>query len=201
MEKEILTKEIAKKLMEVEGEGRGVALKGQLEFVLKEKGEEGLKEIEEEMARVDCPIKYREIRAMEFYPVGWEAVNLLAMKKLFNFQEEDFKRMAEFESKTSLVMRVFLKYLFSIDKMVKEVPQIWKKNYTKGNLRLIDFKEEEKRVILRLEDFSLHPIHCFCLKSYIASIMKMMLKKDVSSKEIKCTFWGDEYHEFIFRWE
>ena len=197
---EILNKQIAQKLMKTEGQGRGVALKGQMEFILKEKGKEGLKEVEEEMAKVGCPVKYREIRAMEFYPVGWEAVNLLAMKKLFNFSEDDFKRMAEFESKTSLIMRVFLKYLFSIDKMVKEVPEIWKRNYNKGELKVMYFNEKEKQVIIRLEDFSLHPIHCFCLKSYIASIMKMMLKTEVSSKQVKCTFLGDKYHEFVFKW-
>lgn len=46
-----LNKEIASKLMKIKGEIRGVDLKADAEFVLKAKGEEGLRKVEKEFKK------------------------------------------------------------------------------------------------------------------------------------------------------
>ena len=74
---ETITKEIAQKLMETKGETRGMSIKGDLEYVLYKKGKEGLKKIEDEMARLGYPIKYKKMKSMKFYPIGLEALNFL----------------------------------------------------------------------------------------------------------------------------
>jgi len=57
-----LTKEFAQKLMEIKGEVRGVAFRTDTEYILREKGEEGLKKLEDKMARLGYPIKYKKLR-------------------------------------------------------------------------------------------------------------------------------------------
>ena len=49
---EIISKEIAKKLMEMKGKSRGMAVKDDFEYVFREKGEEGVRKLEDELARV-----------------------------------------------------------------------------------------------------------------------------------------------------
>ena len=56
-----LNKETASKLMAMKGEVRGIALKSHQEFIMNEKGEAGLKALEDEMASLGYPIKYKDI--------------------------------------------------------------------------------------------------------------------------------------------
>ena len=81
---EILNKKIAQKLMQMKGELRGLAIKDDAEFILKNQGKEGLEKLERKLAEVGVPIKYGEIRSTDFYPIGLEPLTLLAIKKLFN---------------------------------------------------------------------------------------------------------------------
>jgi len=197
---EILNKEIAQKFMKLEGEARGISFKGEMEYILNEKGPEGLKKLEEEMAKVGVPIKYKEISAMRFYPIGMEIVTMLAIKKVFNFDQEDFRKMGNFESKLSLIIRVFMKHLFSIEEAAKEAPNVWRKNYTIGNLKVAKIDKNEQYAILRVEDFCLHPIICQILEGYFASIGKMIIGKEVSCRETKCMHQGADCHEFLLKW-
>jgi predicted hydrocarbon binding protein len=200
MTEEILNKEIAQKAMEIKGEARGVSFKGELEYILKEKGKEGLEKVEEAMAEAGAPIKYKEISDMRFYPIGMEVVTMLAIKKVFNFDEEDFRKMGEFESKLSLIVRVFMKHLFSIEAAAKEAPRVWRKNYTIGSLKVSELNKEQKYVTLRVEDFFIHPIICQILEGYFGSIGKMIVNAQVTCEEVKCMHRGDKYHEFLLKW-
>jgi len=197
---EILNKQIAQKAMEIEGEARGVSFKGEMEYILETQGREAITKIEEELARVGYPIKYDEIKEMQFYPIGWEVTILLAVKKLFNLSDQEFRKMGEFESKLSLVIRVFMKHLFSIDLAVKEAPNVWKKNYTIGDLKVIELDKEKGQGTIRLEDFKVNPIICRVLEGFFANVVKMVIGKPTTCQETKCQFRGDECHEFVIRW-
>ena len=58
----------------------------------------------------------------------------------------------------------------------------------------------EKYAIARIENFELCPSHCCTLKGYFLSVVKMILGRPISCEETKCTFRGDEYHEFRITW-
>ena len=197
---QIITKEIAKRFMAIKGEVRGVALKSHQDFILKEKGEEGLKKLEEEMARLGYPIKYKEIRITDFYPVGLEVVALLAIKKLFDFDEEKFEEIGIFQSKISWIIKLFMKYFGSLEMLVDRAPDIWKKYYTIGDFKVVELNELKRYIVLRVENFKLHPLHCRHVKGYCYNVIKMVVKKPVTCQEIKCPFRGDEYHEFLIKW-
>jgi predicted hydrocarbon binding protein len=197
---ETITKEILKKLMKIKGETRGSSIKGDLEYIVFREGKEGLKQFEEEMERIGYPIKYKEIEAMGFYKIGLEAITFLVMKKLFDFHEEDFVRMGEFNSKVSIILRLFIKYFASLDLLLKQAPKIWRDSYTVGDLKITEVNEEKRYVIVRLENFYHHPLHCFTVKGYMYSIIKMIKKGSVTCQETKCVHKGDKYHEFLLEW-
>jgi len=197
---QIISKKEVDELMKIKGEARGISIKGEAEFILKEKGEEGLKKLEDTMAKIGCPIKYSELKSLSFYPLKYEAITTLVLKEVFNFKEEDFRKVGAFEAKLSLIIKMFLQYFFSLGLMAKKAPIIWKRYYTVGNLTVPEFNKKEKYAILRLENFKLHSSHCRTLEGFFATLVQMVVKDSVTCKETKCTFKGDEYHEFLLKW-
>jgi hypothetical protein len=197
-----LTKEVAKKLMEIKGEVRGVTLESDRNYILKEKGEEGLKKLEEELEKLGYPIKYKEIKTMTFYPVGLRVLSLLAIKKVFDFDDKKIEEIGLFGSKVSLIPRLFIKYVFSFPKIFfQQGPKIWREHWTVGELIPVELNEEKKYAILDLKNFDLHPVYCSYLKGYLSGLFQRMVKSPkIACEETKCTFRGDKYHEFLLKW-
>ncbi len=198
---EELTKETAKKLMEIKGETRGVSIMGDLEYILYKEGEEGLRKVEQELEKLGYPIKYKEMNGMALYPIGLEALTFLVFKKLFNFDREEFIKMGEFNSKVSLVVKLFMKYFVSLEVIAKHASKFWRRYYTTGDMKVTEINKEKKYIVVRVENFEHHPFHCLTVEGYLISIIKMVLGKPVSCEETKCVYRGDKYHEYIVKWE
>lgn len=186
--------------MRIEGKARGGKFKDDLDFILKENGAEGLRRVEEKLAELGFPLKYKEIKEMEFYPIGLRVLLLLAIKEVFGFSDEKIKMMGMSAAKVSLIMRFFMQYFFSLSKVFKEASQMWKKYYTVGKLIPMELNEEKKFVTLRVEDFNIHPIICPYLAGYFSTVVKMVVKNSVFVQETKCVFNGGNCHEFLLKW-
>lgn len=199
MEK-IISKEELEELMKIEGKVRGIAFKNEAKFIVKEEGEEGLKRLEDAMASLGCPMKYKEIKGLNFYPIRLLAINLLIIKRLFLYDDEKFQEIGRFEAKLSFIIKLFLKYFVSLDSAIKQIPKMWGKHYTVGTLTIAECNEKEKYLIARLEGFRLHPLYCQITKGFGSSLIKMVIGSDVTCEEIKCAYRGDEYHEFLLKW-
>jgi len=201
---EEITKEEIKKLMEIEGQARGVVLKTDAEYVLVKRGEEGLKKIEKELGKLGHPLNYRKIKSMEFYPVGLRALSLLVIKKALNFDDEKIEDMGLVATKKSLIIKLFVRYFLSMKRVFfEEAPRIWRKHWTKGTLVPVELNEEKKYGLLRLKDFDLHPLYCSVyLCGYFSGILQMLVKTpEITCQETKCSFKGDEYHEYLLKWK
>ncbi|PIP23374.1 MAG: hypothetical protein COX90_03550 [Candidatus Nealsonbacteria bacterium CG_4_10_14_0_2_um_filter_38_17] len=197
--KEILTKELAKELMEIKGEARGVVFKTDADSILKQKGREGLRRVEKRLKEVDYPIEYGKIKEMDFYPIGLRAVSLLAIKEVFNFSKEDIKKIGTEAPKISFIIKLFTQYFFSLNQLAQKAADIWQRHYTIGQLSA-KVNEKEGYAILEVHDLVIHPVFCSYLEGYFLTILRMLVKKTVISEESKCTFKGDEYHEFLLKW-
>ncbi len=198
---ESLSKEKVEEYLRFKGEIRGVGLKNYAEFILKEDGEEGLKELEETVAKYGCPIKYKELNTMDFYPIGYQAVTIAAMKDVLHYDDDKFYRLGGFQPKISLIIKLFMRYFISLDRLAKEVPKMWRKYYTVGKLEVLELNKEKKYMKLALRDFPCHPTQCHqTLRGYFPSVLRMVVKGEVSCEETKCVHRGDEYHEYILRW-
>lgn len=199
---EIINKETIDQLMKIKGEVRGVVLKTDEGYILNEKGREGIIQLEKKLEELGHPIKYDQIKTMGLYPVGLRVLSLLVIKELFNFGDEDIRKMGTFATKKSLIIRLFLKYFLSMKRVVmEESPKMWRKHWTVGKLVPSELNEKQKYAVIRVEGFDLHPVYCIYLEGYFAGIVHMLVKSpNVDSKETKCAFKGDSYHEFTIKW-
>ncbi|MBD3207901.1 MAG: hypothetical protein GF370_00395 [Candidatus Nealsonbacteria bacterium] len=188
------------KMMSKKGEVRGVSLEADAEFILKRKGEKGLAELEKTFAQLDYPLAYKEIRTGDFYPLGLKAATLLAVKRIFDFKEEDFIEMGRFGASLPQVMRIFLRFFGSPSMLARSAPRMFRKYYTVGKLSVTDFSEQEKYARTKIENFDLSPLHCQCHIGYLSRMVEMIVKSTATCRESKCIHRGDEYHEFLIHW-
>lgn len=196
----IISERKIKRLTSLEGEVKGMGMKTHADFILEKEGTKGLRKLEKAMADSGHPVDYTKLKRMEFYPMGLEALTLELIKIIFNYSEEKFQQMGEFHCKTSWIVKFFMKYFFSFDRMAKEVPKIWKKYFTVGELKLIDYDERKGYALLRVENFYFHPLHCQIMIGILSAVIQMMVNNRVSCKETKCPYEGDDYHEYLLKW-
>ena len=197
---QIVAKEKVDELMSIKGETRGISLKDYADYILSEKGEEGLEKLEKAMADLGHPIKYMELDGMKFYPIGLEALTLLVIKGVFNLSDEEIKEMGRCHAKVSILIRLFMKHFFSVKGTAKVVPKMWRSFYSFGDAKTTEVDEEKGYAVLRVEEFKLIPLHCLYFSGYISSILQLIVGKEVKCKERKCVYRGDDYHEFLLEW-
>jgi len=199
---EIINREIAQRLMRIKGEARGTHFKNDADFIIKEKGEDGLKNVEKELERLGYPIEYKKINQFAFYPAGLRAISLLAIKKVFDWPDEKIKELGAYAMKVSWIIRIFMKYFFSTEKVFKEAQKTWAEYFTVGELKVEESNLEKKYVILKLKDFDLHPIYCRCLEGVLLELAEMVLKPEkITCQEIECFFKGGKGHSYLIKWQ
>ncbi len=199
----IISKEELEEFSKVKGNVTGACILSDLEFILRKEGEKGLKRLEDTLANLGYPLKYSEIKRnlTTLYPLTWAVVLIVTIKRLFNYNDKDLKEMGEAEAKiSSLIIRLFMRYFVSFEKAAKEAPRMWREHYKVGDLKIVEHDKEKKYVVLRIENFAPHPLILKVLKGYFAGIIKMIVGKDVDSKETKSPFKGDGYCEFLLTW-
>jgi len=197
---EIISKEEVNELMSLKGEVKGTGIKTHGEFILKEEGEEGLKKLEETMANLGYPIGFKKVRATTLYHFGVEAIILVAIKRLFNYDDKKFQEMGKFHAKVSLIIRLFMKYFISLERMAKEGQKLWRRYFTIGELKVVEIDERGRHLSFRVENFKFHPLHCQILIGSLSTIIQMIIGKPVTYEEVKCLHRGDDHHEFLVTW-
>lgn len=196
----IISKEIARKLMQIKGEARGTHFINDSQYVLTKEGEQGLRKVEEEFKKLGFPIEYKKIKNSDFYPIGLRTISLLVIKKVFNWEDEEIRNLCGFAARVSMVIRLYLKFFYSIEKMTKIAPKMWNEYFTVGSLKVTEYDKKEKRVVLRIEDFELHSVYCRCLEGFLGNIVKMVVGvKEVNCKEQKCSA-SENCHELVVTW-
>jgi len=193
---------IAKEIMKIKGEARGIHFKNDAEFVLKEKGKAGLAAVEKELADIGYPIDYEKINQFDFYPAGLRALSLLAVQKTFNWSEEKIKELCEYAMSFSWVIRLLMKHFFSIDRVAKQTPKTWSQYFTSGQAEVKEYDLKKKYAILVIKDFNLHPVYCRCFEGVVPGVLKMVISsKKIVCQETECTFSGGKEHKFLIKWQ
>ncbi len=201
MEIEKITREKAKQLMSIPGEARGVTLKVDWEFILKKEGKNGLKRLEDKMVELGYPLKYEGIKTMDFYPIGLDALSMMAISEVFGYGKEKFIEIGKTAPKLSIFLKIFLKYFVSAEKAINESALMWRRHYSVGDLTITEFNKDKGYIVLRLENFKLHKLYCYNLLGYFSKITEMIVGESVSAEERKCVFDGDDYHEYFLKWK
>jgi len=196
----VISKEEFGEAMNLRGQSRGDGMKSYTRYLDKEKGEGSTEKIEKVFEELGHPIDYSEMKTMNYYPIGLWSLTLLVIKRMFDFEEEDFKKMGEFQLQTSLLTKLFMKYFVSIERAAKELPKIWRQYFTVGEFETVEVDSENKRILLRLKGFAYNPYACKVIMGVFRKAIKMITKKEAEITETKCPFKEDEYHEFLIRW-
>ncbi len=199
MKEEDLEK-IFERIKKIKGETRGLSFKIVEKFIEKEEGKEGVKKVEEEMVKLGYPISFEKIHPMNFYPLRSLAILFYCLKKLFNYNEKKVREIGAFRARSSFFVRLYLTYFGSIEKIVKDIKKIWRKAVTIGDVKVLEYDKEKKSLIFRLENYDLHPFQCQYFIGLISAFLEIIVKSKVSCEEIKCTFRGDDAHEFLIKW-
>lgn len=185
----------------VKGKGRGVTFHTDREYILKNYGEEALKKVIAETKKMGYPIDYNAYNDTHWYPAKLRMVSLVAMRKALDMSSQDLKTMGELAPKRSLIVKLMLRYLVSIDSILKNAPKYWHKHWTVGNLELVERVGDEK-AIFRIVDFEAPPEFCRYEEGYYLGILQMIgVFKETVCKEITCRNSGDEYHEFLLEYK
>ena len=190
-----------KRLMKLDGDVRGVVFRTDFEYILRTQGEEGLRKLEGGFKEAGHPLEYAQIKSMDFYPIGLRILSLLLIGQIFSFAEEDIKKIGVSAPKLSLIMKLFTKYFLSITATASQAPLMWSKHYRAGKLVVKEINEKEKRIVLLLENLTLHPVFCKYLEGYFLTVVHMVVGSPTVSNEVQCIFREGQIHEYLITWQ
>ncbi len=190
-----------KEILKIKGMVRGVVFQSDAQYVLKKEGEAGLKKLEAAIAKTGQLIRYKEVKAVSWYPLSWRVLSLLFIQDTFSWDKQEMFKMGLTAPKFSFLVRTLLKYFISVKKTFKESEKYWEEHYSTGTLETFKFDLKNKYLILRLKNFKIHPLLCSYLRGYFQTITAFVIKASkMTSEETKCMFRGDPYHEFVIKW-
>lgn len=200
---EKITKEEIQKIMAHKGEVKGEVFRTDMAYILREKGEKGLKEVEKKTEEWGYPIDYENMVSLRWYSAGLRVLSILAIKETFNLTDEDIKKMGWGGPKYSFIVKVLLKYIISIEKVFKAANTYWAKHYSFGAIEPIEIDEKKKTLIVHLKGYKIHPIMCKYYEGYFPGIASFTIKnpETMTCQETRCMFEGYPYHEYLMKWE
>ncbi len=179
---------------------RGDVLKTDFTYILEKEGKDGLKKINQELKKIDKNLDYYKIKNTVWVPIDWKIALMKKAEELFKWQEEDFFNLGYSASRNSFITRTLLKYFVSLEKTFQECPKYWKKYWDVGKITPHRLDLEKKYLVIRLEEFKLHPNLCNYMRGHFKAFAELVLRKEVEIEELKCNFKGDEFHEFKIYW-
>lgn len=186
-------------ILKIAGEVRGVVFQTDREYILKKWQREGLEKIKEKAKNLEIEIPYEGVKTMEWYPIAKRVISLLLIKETFGLEDKEIREIGSLAPKFSPVVKLLFKLFKPIEKFAKEIPRYWKEHYTLGELEVIKAKEKEKEMVLHLKGIEIHPIFCLYLEGYFEGVMRFIYPQ-TQCQERKCTFKGDPWHEYYFKW-
>ncbi|MDP3982043.1 MAG: hypothetical protein Q8P70_00605 [bacterium] len=190
------------RLNSIEGRVRGTVFQTDAAYIKGIKGEGGLSLVEQKIQEWGCAISYSSIKASDWFPVGCRALSILSAQEVFSWDEEDVRKMGYAAPAHSFVVKMLMKYFLSIQQTYKQSAQYWPAHYTIGKLETPEFNEKEQYMIIRLKDFSVHPVLCAYFKGYFLRLTEIASPyQDLRVEERSCAFQDGKDHEFFLRWE
>lgn len=202
MEKEILTKEKVKKLLQIPGNVRGTIILTNIEYIRKKWGESAVLKLKEKIKELEIPLDLEKIKHGEMYPEAVSVLVVLLIKEILNLNDQDIFEMGKAAMKLSPIVKILTKFFLSIDVILEKAPDYWEQYFDFGKLEVVDCDKEKKYAVVRLKDYKFHPLLCLYHMGYFYQVAKIASGAEkITVKETKCVFRGDRFHEYYFNWE
>ncbi len=194
--------EQVKLLLGAKGEARGIHFKNDAQYIVAEKGKDGLKKVEAQLKEWGVPLLYNKMRNLHFYPIGWRSLSLLAAEKALGWEEKNIRNMCVFASSASLIIKIYSKFFYSVDKFLEQAPKLWEEYFTVGKLVIREHSESEKYVIIDIKEFDLDDVYRPCLESFIERAGQTIIKgKDHKCEVVECSPKENNCHGFRLSWK
>ncbi len=197
----MIKEEKIKKYLKIPVKIRGDAIKTDFTYIQRHEGSEALKKLCKKIKEFDNSFDYKKIKKTEWVPAGWKIILMQLGREMFGWEDKDIINMGYEEPTSSFLIKTSLKYFISIEKNFKEIPKHWFKYWSQGDFIPYKLSIKEKKAIVKLKKFKVHPDICLYILGLIRSFSELILnQKGVEVEESKCVFNGDSFHEFIIKW-
>ncbi len=201
MEEDKNIKEKAKELMAKGGNTKGETLNFILQYLQRKEGEESLSKLKQVLKELELPIDIEKVKDSNLIKESFVALVIITIKELFNWTDEDVFNMGKEEPKSSLIVKLLMKYLVSMEKTFEKAPDFWRKFTDFGYIESVEFNNKESYFVLRLHNYNIDPVMCRYLAGVFFTMASFALKEgNVTIEETRCMHKTDEYHEYVIGW-
>ena len=197
-----ITKEEAEKILKVKGRIRGLVLTTLKDYVVNQKGKEGIKKVEKRMEDLGHPFKFEELSSVKWYPAGLIQLAMLVILDTFGWDDKKNFEIGYQAPINSILAKLMLRTFTSLETAFKVTPKFWR-NYTDlGEMNWVEHDMEKRKAVLRLTNYpKTNGASYEYFRGYLKRIMEIMTKsKNVEVKITKSIYRGDPYDDFTFTW-
>ncbi len=172
------------------------------EYIISKEGEEGFEKVKKRMEELGGEIDFKSLNGKTWEEDWRNSLFIATAREVFNWNDEDIFEMGRYIPRASFFIKSIIQYLASLDMVLKNVGVYWDKHHDFGSLEAVEHNKEGKYVIIRKRNFLMHPVMCSYHAGYFKGISEFVIKGDnLRVEETKCMHKGDEYHEYIIKWD
>jgi len=183
----------------MEGECSASTFTPNIEYIRKKRGIGGVEAVLKVLNDYGYDYTTDRFRGLTKVPVDLRRDMLFAARDALGWDDEQIKDMGYNAPKVSFVLKFFIGMFGNVKRIFEHAPEMWRKHYTVGRLRKVHF--EQGRIVIAVEDFDLDPLVCKYLEGYFRGVSELAPVGKVGVAETKCTFRGDERHEYELTWD
>ncbi len=187
---------------DVEGKVIGIALQDYFDFIKEKEGREGLELVEKELKNLGVKVNSKNIKRFAWYPESYDELIAVTAQRIFNWPDDTLRLVGRWMAKTSLIRRIMVRYFVSVERVINEVQEYWRKFHLTGNLKVENYEPEKKELYVALEKFNPgRSAHCRIIEGYIHQIASYIVPpKNIKVKETECAFRGGRRHLYKVTW-
>jgi len=199
----MINREKIQNILKKQGDVRGAVFQTDANYILKLGSRDDLLKVENQLKEWGVDFQFKDAKPMSWYPVAWRVLSLLAIKEALGWDSAQIREMGKNAPKVSVIVKLFFKLFPDIEKFAQQIPNYWRKHYTAGELGVVELEKDKQTMLIRLKNFSFHPVLCQYLEGYFEQATKLTRPEDavVTVKEVQCSFRDSvPYEAYQLNW-
>ncbi len=170
-----------------------------LDYIRLKRGEYGEKLVINELLKRGYNYDFRHMDKMAWVPIKVRKEFMQILNEELGWGNDKIYDMGYFAPQKSPIMKFFFGLFLSVNTAFSNAPKMWEKHYNIGRLEVPEMGKN--RAIMVLKNVDIHPLYCEYLRGYFAGTTELVRGvKSAHVEENKCTFRGDEHHEYVVTW-
>jgi hypothetical protein len=152
---------------------KGAAFKEDFDYIIKKKGQEGLAKVNHRLKERGAKYDLLEIKDLMVYPLEYRVEFLKAVKDEFKWDDRELFAMARSAPRVNSALKMFVRYMVSLDKALESTSKYWSNYYSAGSLAPLDHDKQKGKISLALYDLPADPILYTELSGYFVGVMDL----------------------------